>query len=88
MGRIRGVLTACIALGLTAVAAPAAHADVVLNEISCDGSDWIEVLNTGDAAENVSGWALSDAPLPSGYTFPDPTVVPAGEELAAEEAAS
>jgi hypothetical protein len=68
-----------------AFAAPSARADVVLNEINCDDEpglpDWIEVKNTGVLPENISGYRLSDAPLPSGYAFPNPTVIPAGDEL-------
>lgn len=68
-------------------AAPAASADVVLNEINCDGSgDWIELANTGDTSEDVSGWRLSDDPLPGGdfYTFPNPTSIPGGGHISVQ----
>jgi hypothetical protein len=69
-------------------AAPAASADVVLNEISCDGSDWIELSNTSAGAADVSGWVLTDKALdpPAGdrLVLSNPTVIPAGGHLALE----
>ncbi len=46
-----------------------------------DTSDWIELLNHGDFAVNLSGWTLSDDPRDSAvWSFPDVTLEP-GELL-------
>jgi hypothetical protein len=66
-------------------AAPAANADVVLNEINCDGTDWIELGNTSATPADISGWVLSDEPLDgSGHplTLPNPTTIPGNGHLA------
>jgi hypothetical protein len=67
------------------VAAPAASADVVLNEINCDGTDWIELANTSPDPADISGWVLTDAPLNgsgSPLTLPNPTTIPGNGHLA------
>lgn len=61
------------------VAAPAASADVLLNEINCDGTDWIELANTSSDPADISGWVLTDASLNgsgSPLTLPNPTTIP------------
>jgi hypothetical protein len=66
-------------------AAPAASADVVLNEVNCDGTDWIELANTSATPTDISGWVLSDEPLNgSGHplTLPNPTTIPGNGHLA------
>jgi hypothetical protein len=35
---------------------------VVLNEVDCE-ADWVELVNTGEAAADVSGWLLTDDPI-------------------------
>jgi hypothetical protein len=40
-----------------------ARADVVLNEVNCEGTDWIELVNTAAEPVDVSGWLLTDAQL-------------------------
>ena len=44
------------------VAAPASAAvpDLVINEVSSDPQDWIELMNPGTAAVDVSGWIIAD----------------------------
>jgi CotH kinase protein len=67
------------------VAAPAASGDVVLNEINCDGTDWIELANTSPDPADVSGWVLTDAPLNgsgSPLTLPNPTTIAGNGHLA------
>ena len=40
-------------------------------------SDWVEIQNKGDAAINLQGWHLTDAPgNPSKWTFPSKTLNP------------
>jgi hypothetical protein len=62
------------------IAAPTASADVVLNEINCDGTDWIELANTSPDTADISGWVLTDDLLDghSGHplTIPDATTIP------------
>ncbi len=67
-------------------------ADVVISEFLAsnsngirdeDGnrSDWIELLNAGDADQNLNNWYLTDDPDNlDGWKFPD-IVLPAGESL-------
>jgi hypothetical protein len=46
---------------------------VVINEVQCAGTDWIELYNPGNSAVNISGWLLTDKQLTTGkntYFFP------------------
>ena len=45
-----------------AVAPPvfAAPNNVVINELQCDGTDWIEIYNPTNLIVNLSGWILTD----------------------------
>lgn len=56
--------------------------DVIrINEVSSDPEDWVELVNTGTAAVDVSGWLLSD-----NARLTDPThlqALPAGTSIAA-----
>lgn len=67
MVRKAGVILICSLLGLAAFAvrAPAAGAAVVLNEINCEGTDWVELVNTSADPADLSGWLLTDDPLGS-----------------------
>src|SRR5258706_8595923 len=57
-----------------------ARAGVVINEIfyhapnDLDDVQWIELLNTGDAPVDISGWSLNQGKL---FTFPKETAIPA-----------
>ena len=80
------VLLAAAGLGARADAAGAA---VVLNEINCEGTDWVELVNTGPDAADISGWLLTDDPLDSTradhrHVFGDPTSIPASDDLVVE----
>jgi hypothetical protein len=75
---------------LAAADAPAAGAAVVLNEINCEGTDWVELVNTGADPADISGWLLTDGEL----TATDPkhrmlfaagTVIPANGDLVVEK---
>jgi hypothetical protein len=88
---LRACLCAC--LGVAAFAAAPARADVVLNEVNpCEGTDWIELVNTSSEPADVSGWQLSDdaigAPGADPYLFPAATVIAANEHLAIERGGS
>src|SRR5688572_13644178 len=66
---------------------------VVINEILAqnasgltdedgDTPDWIELRNTGGSPVDIAGWHLTDDALDlTQWTFPSPTVIPAGEYL-------
>jgi len=75
-----GLAALAVAAGLGAMAtvAPAA---VVLNEVNCEGTDWVELVNTASVEADLSGWLLTDDPLtknkadhrlvlPAGTTLP------------------
>ncbi|WP_292830867.1 lamin tail domain-containing protein [Microbacterium sp.] len=60
----------------------AVTSDVKINEVSSDPADWIELINTGSAAVDVSGWLVSDNARTSDPTHVQPlaegTLIPAG----------
>lgn len=69
-------LTAAVGLPLLTAPASAAASDVHINEVESNGDsagDWVEILNTGTTAVDVSGWGVLDddsshtpARIPSG----------------------
>src|SRR5687768_7028772 len=75
---------------LAALAASAASAQVVVNEIvtandsglmdeNGDYSDWLELYNTSDEAVNLDGWGLTDAPRqPFQWVLRNATLPPHG----------
>ena len=42
---------------------------VVLNEVNCQGDDWIELYNAGNAPADLTGLALTDAPEDPSHRF-------------------
>lgn len=68
-------------LALTARFVPGGSA-VVLSEINYhsnenfDPGDWVELLNTGNLSEDLSGWTFEDTG--GAFRFPDGTVIPGG----------
>ena len=42
----RFAIVVLLLAGVGAANASAASADVVLNEINCEGTDWVEIVNT------------------------------------------
>lgn len=89
---MRRVAPFLLCLATTALlSVPAAGASVVLNEVNCEGTDWIEVVNTSAGAVDVSGWQLTDDPVgdpgADPYTFPASTTLAAGEDLVVERVA-
>ncbi len=80
------------ALAALAIHVPAAGAGVVLNEINCEATDWVELVNTSATPADISGWLLTDDPLDANpprpthqMFFPNPTVIPAGGDLVVEK---
>jgi hypothetical protein len=66
-------------------------ASVRVNEVESNGGtpgDWIELINTGTTAVDVSGWGLRDNDSTRAiYRLPAGTSIPAGGYLVVEEAA-
>jgi hypothetical protein len=88
---LRASVCACFAVA--AIAAAPARADVLLNEVNpCEGTDWIELINTSPEPADISGWQVSDDPLGAPgadpYLFPGPTVIGANARLAVERGGS
>ena len=80
------------ALAALAIHVPAAGAAVVLNEINCEATDWVELVNTSTTPADISGWLLTDDPLDANpprpthqMFFSNPTVIPAGGDLVVEK---
>jgi hypothetical protein len=82
MGRGARFLIAVLAAtaGLS-LHAHAATAGVRINEVSCQGTDWIELFNDGAGAVDLEGWELSDAGG-GAFEFPDGTGIPAHGRVA------
>jgi hypothetical protein len=84
-------VAAPLAVGaLVALPAPpaAAAGSVVINEIESDdpgaGPDWIELANPGDSSLDIGGYVLKDNNDGNSFTFPAPTILPAGGYVAAD----
>ena len=77
------------------VSAASSGNTVFINEVESDdpngGNDWIEIVNTGDQAVDISGWFVTDDKglerLTSNETkqFPDGTVLEAGAVMVLED---
>ena len=64
--------------------------DVRINEVESNGGtpgDWVELVNTGAAAVDISGLVFKDSDDAHGYAIPSATVLPAGGYYLLEEAA-
>ncbi|WP_341925337.1 lamin tail domain-containing protein [Nocardioides psychrotolerans] len=70
--------------GLISVAAPAnaADGDVRISEFSSNNPDFVELVNTGAGAVDLSGWVLKDSTENNSYTFPAGSSIAAGGLLA------
>ena len=87
-----GCLAALIATAV-GVASPVGPS-VALNEINCEGTDWVELVNTTASTADISGWLLTDDPLTQNppradhrYLFPSPTTIAPGAKLVVERLA-
>jgi len=67
---------------------------VVLNEIECEGTDWIELDNASPSPVDISGWLLTDDPLTQSppradhrFFFPTGTTIGADARLVVEKVA-
>ncbi len=73
----------CLFLGCFVSCAPAAaHGQsLCISEVCTAGEDWVEVLNYGNEAVDLTGWYLSDDPQSPGKSALPATVLAAGERL-------
>ena len=92
LSSLASMLAVVLCVSSAGLAAPAAGAVVVLNEINCEGTDWVELVNTSDSPADVSGWLLTDDPLDANplradhrYLFPAATTIPPGGEARGRE---
>lgn len=53
---------------LGAPAASAAQDNLVINEVQCDGNDWIEIYNPTSSTIELNGWKLSDRDMTTAVT--------------------
>lgn len=60
---------------------PAAKSALVLNEINSSPDDWVELMNTGTEALDVSGYELRDNSDDHRWRFPEGSTLAAGELL-------
>ena len=89
------VVLCALALGSPAASlASPGIGGVVLNEINCEGTDWVELHNQSGAPVDLSGWLLTDDPLTQNpprsdhrYFFPAATTIAAGTKLVVERLA-
>ena len=73
--------------------ARAVESPIVINEVDCDGNDWIEVFNRSSSPVEVSGWLLTDKSLNTldpahKYVFPPGTRIPASTHLVVQQSGS
>ena len=52
-------------------------ADIIINEVSCRGGEWIELLNLSDRDQDLSNWRIADGPIDLNPGFLNGKVVPA-----------
>lgn len=89
MRRMRAVAAAGVVVAMGALApTTAAAGQVRLAEVSCTGTDWVEIANATGARVPLDGWLLTDDPVDRDppraghrFTFPAGTTVPAGGTL-------
>lgn len=52
-------------------------ADIVINEVSCRGGEWIELLNLSDRDQDLTNWRIADGPIDLNPGFLNGKVIPA-----------
>lgn len=81
----RGIAWLAGLAGVLALAPAVAHAAPVLNEVNCEATDWVELVNPSDDPVDLGGWLLTDDPVDG--TRPDHRLVfAAGTTIAAQGA--
>lgn len=89
------ITTVCALSAAALLAAPlaatGAESGVRINEVESSGGtpgDWIEFVNTSDAAVDLSGYVVKDNGEDEFYTFPEGTTVAPGAFLVIDEVAA
>jgi hypothetical protein len=75
---VLSLLTLVVAGLAFAAPASAANTDVKINEFSSNSPDFVELINTGSATVDLSGWVLKDSTDNNSYTFPSGSSIAAG----------
>jgi hypothetical protein len=52
-------------------------ADIIINEVSCRGVEWIELLNLSDRDQDLSNWRIADGPIDLNPGFLNGKIIPA-----------
>lgn len=52
-------------------------ADIIINEVSCRGGEWIELLNLSNRDQDLSNWRIADGPIDLNPGFLNGKVIPA-----------
>lgn len=86
----RTLLCLLVAGVYCSAAAGAASAAVKLNEVSCEATDWIELVNTGGSPADISGWLLTDDDLSENdaghrFTLASGTTIPANGRITVDK---
>ena len=86
MNRYRLLLSCLLACFCLTLAVPLAEAAgdpsaVKINELSSNNPDFVELINTGAEAVDLSGWVLKDSTDNNTYTFPDGSSIAPGAFL-------
>ncbi len=81
-----GLAIALTSLTLTGPATPAVDHAIVINEVGCRGTDFIELMNISETDVDIGGWVLTDdaldrEPLRSSHRF----TFTAGTTIAADQ---
>lgn len=62
------VVLVLLASVFTAPSANAAQDNLVINELQCEGSDWIEIYNPTQNTVDLTGWKLTDRDMTTAVT--------------------
>ena len=75
-------------LRVSTLPAPSSALTLVINEINSSPDDWVELMNTGSEALDLSGFELRDNSDDHRWQFADGSIIAAGGMLVAEAATS
>ena len=73
----RWIVTSIVA-GISLFAVNSASADIVINEVDSDPTDFIELYNTGASSVDISGYMLKDSNDGNSFPIPGGTTIAAG----------
>jgi hypothetical protein len=65
---------------------PGQDAHIVLNEVNCNGQDWVELVNVGENTVDLGGWVIDDDDdVGGGYNLPIGSVLAPGSYLVSSQ---